>query len=110
MRLQSREPAAPPADVWRYGFTVTSRLDYRQQYSHLVSFTMALPVGRTNFKKKEGILTLTSDYQTVTWTPNTGGPPTVSLTVPNITSKSHVPSLCNMFRTKPCHRSPANAG
>ena len=47
---------------------------------------MATPVGRTLFKKKDGILTLTSDGQTVTWTPNSGGPPTVSLPVVNITS------------------------
>lgn len=47
---------------------------------------MALPAGRTLFKKKDGILTLTTDQQTVTWTPNLGGPPTVSLTVANITS------------------------
>lgn len=47
---------------------------------------MAIPVGRTLFKKKDGILTLTPDHQTVTWTPNAGGPPTVSLPVGNITS------------------------
>lgn len=49
---------------------------------------MAVPAGRTLYKKKDGILTLTPDQQTVTWTPNTGGPPTVSLPVANITSKS----------------------
>ncbi|WZH48062.1 Transcription initiation factor tfiih subunit 1 [Fusarium acuminatum] len=38
---------------------------------------MAIPVGRTLFKKKEGILTLTGDHQLVTWTPNSGGPPTL---------------------------------
>lgn len=48
---------------------------------------MAIPVGRTLFKKKEGILTLTSDHQLVTWTPNSGGPPTVTLSINNITSK-----------------------
>lgn len=48
---------------------------------------MAIPVGRTLFKKKEGILTLTSDHQLVTWTPNSGGPATVSLNINNITSK-----------------------
>jgi transcription initiation factor TFIIH subunit 1 len=49
---------------------------------------MAIPAGRTLFKKKDGILTLTSDHQFVTWTPNSGGPPTVSLSVSNITSES----------------------
>ena len=53
---------------------------------------MAIPAGRTLFKKKDGILTLTSDFKTVTWTPNTGGPPTVSLTVGNITSTPILPS------------------
>jgi transcription initiation factor TFIIH subunit 1 len=48
---------------------------------------MAIPVGRTLFKKKEGILTLTGDHQLVTWTPNSGGPPTVTLTISNITSE-----------------------
>ncbi|KAK2612848.1 RNA polymerase II transcription factor B subunit 1 [Conoideocrella luteorostrata] len=48
---------------------------------------MATPAGRTSFKKKDGILTLTSDHQIVTWTPSSGGPPTVSLPVANITSK-----------------------
>ncbi|KAH6877329.1 hypothetical protein B0T10DRAFT_192187 [Thelonectria olida] len=52
---------------------------------------MALPAGRTLFKKKDGILTLTDDYQHVTWTPNSGGPPTVSLTVSNITNLQQTP-------------------
>lgn len=52
---------------------------------------MAIPAGRTLFKKKEGILTLTTDQQTVTWTPNAGGPPTVSLPVTNITNLQQTP-------------------
>ena len=48
---------------------------------------MATPAGRTLYKKKDGILTLTGDNQTVTWTPNSGGPPTVSLPVASITSR-----------------------
>jgi transcription initiation factor TFIIH subunit 1 len=48
---------------------------------------MAIPVGRTLFKKKEGVLTLTSDRQLVTWTPNSGGAPTVTLNINNITSE-----------------------
>ncbi|KAF7552293.1 hypothetical protein G7046_g7454 [Stylonectria norvegica] len=52
---------------------------------------MAIPAGRTLFKKKEGILTLTTDHQTVTWTPNSGGPPTVSLVVANITNLQQTP-------------------
>ncbi|CAJ0550482.1 Ff.00g104120.m01.CDS01 [Fusarium sp. VM40] len=52
---------------------------------------MAIPVGRTLFKKKEGILTLTGDHQLVTWTPNSGGPPTVTLTISNITNLQQTP-------------------
>ncbi|OAA44348.1 RNA polymerase II transcription factor related protein [Metarhizium rileyi] len=52
---------------------------------------MAAPVGRTLFKKKDGILTLSSDYQTVTWTPNSGGPATISLPVSNITNLQQTP-------------------
>lgn len=57
---------------------------------------MATPVGRTLFKKKDGILTLTPDLQTVTWTPNSGGPATVTLTVANITSKHHFQHLLSL--------------
>ncbi|KAG6038990.1 hypothetical protein E4U41_003372 [Claviceps citrina] len=52
---------------------------------------MAIPAGRTLFKKKDGILTLASDLKTVTWTPNSGGPPTVSLPVSNITNLQQTP-------------------
>ncbi|POR37813.1 Putative RNA polymerase II transcription factor B subunit 1 [Tolypocladium paradoxum] len=52
---------------------------------------MAIPVGRTLFKKRDGILTLTRDHQTVTWTPNTGGPPTISLPVAGITNLQQTP-------------------
>ncbi|EKJ75009.1 hypothetical protein NXS19_007669 [Fusarium pseudograminearum] len=52
---------------------------------------MAIPVGRTLFKKKEGVLTLTSDRQLVTWTPNSGGPPTVTLNINNITNLQQTP-------------------
>ena len=51
---------------------------------------MAIPAGRTLYKKKDGILTLTPDHQTVTWTPNSGGPPTVSLPISNITSSHSI--------------------
>ncbi|KAJ4267400.1 RNA polymerase II transcription factor B subunit 1 [Fusarium torreyae] len=52
---------------------------------------MAIPVGRTLFKKKEGILTVTSDHQLVTWTPNSGGPATITLTISNITNLQQTP-------------------
>ncbi|KAG8419268.1 RNA polymerase II transcription factor B subunit 1 [Metarhizium acridum] len=52
---------------------------------------MAAPAGRTLFKKKDGILTLTGDYQIVTWTPNSGGPPTISLPVSHITNLQQTP-------------------
>ncbi|KAM3455193.1 hypothetical protein MY3296_002562 [Beauveria thailandica] len=49
------------------------------------------PAGRTLYKKKDGILTITPDLQTITWTPNSGGPPTVSLPVPKITNLQQTP-------------------
>ncbi|KAM3538121.1 hypothetical protein ARSEF1564_008963 [Beauveria bassiana] len=49
------------------------------------------PAGRTLYRKKDGILTITPDLQTVTWTPNSGGPPTVSLPVPKITNLQQTP-------------------
>lgn len=52
---------------------------------------MSVPAGRTLYKKKEGILTLTPDQQTVTWTPNTGGPPTISLPVSKIANLQQTP-------------------
>jgi len=49
---------------------------------------MAVPRGRALYKKKEGILTLSTDQKSVTWTPAPGqGPPVVSLAVINITSE-----------------------
>ncbi|PHH65402.1 hypothetical protein CDD81_2506 [Ophiocordyceps australis] len=52
---------------------------------------MAIPTGRTLFKKKDGILTLTADRRNLTWTPNTGGPPTISLPVASITNLQQTP-------------------
>jgi len=49
---------------------------------------MATPRGQTVYKKKEGIVAISDDQRTVTWTPNPGnGPPVVSLALANITSK-----------------------
>ena len=40
------------------------------------------------YKKKEGIVAISDDQRTVTWTPNPGnGPPVVSLPLASITSK-----------------------
>ncbi|KAI1076494.1 hypothetical protein F5B20DRAFT_555343 [Whalleya microplaca] len=54
---------------------------------------MALPAGVAAYKKKDGILTLTPDQKTVIWTPNSApsGPPTVSLTISNITNLQQTP-------------------
>lgn len=49
---------------------------------------MSIPRGRTAFKKKDGILTVSNDKKLVTWTPLPGtGPPVVSLAIENITSR-----------------------
>ncbi|KAM0245161.1 hypothetical protein ACHAQJ_010634 [Trichoderma viride] len=52
---------------------------------------MASPTGHTLFKKKEGILSFTSDHGAITWTPASGGPATVSLPVTNITNLKQTP-------------------
>ncbi|KAJ0387389.1 hypothetical protein COL922a_002435 [Colletotrichum nupharicola] len=53
---------------------------------------MAIPSGRASFKKKDGVLTLTPDQQSVIWTPAPGnGPPTVSLSLANITNLQQTP-------------------
>ncbi|KAI2620138.1 hypothetical protein GGS26DRAFT_571361 [Hypomontagnella submonticulosa] len=54
---------------------------------------MAIPTGAAAYKKKDGILTLTPDQQKVIWTPNSapGGPPSVALSIPNITNLQQTP-------------------
>ncbi|KAI0884811.1 uncharacterized protein GGS22DRAFT_200482 [Annulohypoxylon maeteangense] len=54
---------------------------------------MALPTGAAAYKKKDGILTLTPDRKNVIWTPNSapGGPPSVSLSISNITNLQQTP-------------------
>ncbi|KAL0940650.1 TFIIH p62 subunit domain-containing protein [Colletotrichum truncatum] len=53
---------------------------------------MAIPSGRAAFKKKDGVLTMTPDQQSVIWTPAPGnGPPTVSLSLANITNLQQTP-------------------
>ncbi|KAL2149511.1 hypothetical protein VTH82DRAFT_8162 [Thermothelomyces myriococcoides] len=53
---------------------------------------MALPRGRTTYKKKEGILTLTDDRSALIWTPMPAtGPPTVSLALDNIMNLQQTP-------------------
>ncbi|KAL7802434.1 hypothetical protein V8C44DRAFT_284521 [Trichoderma aethiopicum] len=52
---------------------------------------MDSPKGHTLFKKKEGILSFTSDRKAITWTPASGGPATVSLPVTSITNLQQTP-------------------
>lgn len=54
---------------------------------------MSIPKGTAAYKKKDGILTLTSDQKTVIWTPKSApdGPPTVSLAITNITNLQQTP-------------------
>ncbi|EGR46592.1 uncharacterized protein TRIREDRAFT_66091 [Trichoderma reesei QM6a] len=52
---------------------------------------MDSPRGHTLFKKKEGILSFTSDRKAITWTPASGGPATVSLPVTSITNLQQTP-------------------
>ncbi|KAL2018630.1 hypothetical protein VTK56DRAFT_533 [Thermocarpiscus australiensis] len=53
---------------------------------------MALPRGRTTYKKRDGILTLTDDRKALIWTPlPASGPPTVSLALENIMNLQQTP-------------------
>ncbi|KAI1381414.1 hypothetical protein F4677DRAFT_125594 [Hypoxylon crocopeplum] len=54
---------------------------------------MAIPTGAAAYKKKDGVLTLTPDQKKVIWTPNSapGGPPSISLSVQNITNLQQTP-------------------
>lgn len=48
----------------------------------------AVAQGKAAYKKKDGLITLSDDQKSVTWTALPGtGPPVVSLTVLNITSE-----------------------
>ncbi|KAI1108563.1 hypothetical protein F5Y14DRAFT_456907 [Nemania sp. NC0429] len=69
---------------------------------------MATPTGATAYKKKDGILTLTPDQKTVTWTPNSAaaGPPALSLSIANITNLQQTPDtaakvMLKIFETNP---------
>lgn len=49
---------------------------------------MATPRGKAIFKKKDGIIAISDDQSSVTWTPLPAtGTPTVSLPISNITSE-----------------------
>ncbi|KAF3765941.1 hypothetical protein M406DRAFT_346100 [Cryphonectria parasitica EP155] len=53
---------------------------------------MAMPRGRAAFKKKDGIITISDDQVSVTWTPLPGtGQPTVALAVASITNLQQTP-------------------
>lgn len=47
---------------------------------------MAPPSGAASYKKKDGILTLTADEQTLTWTPAAAGASALSIPVTTISS------------------------
>lgn len=66
---------------------------------HRVPLEMAAPSCKAVYKKKDGIVTLTDDQASVTWTPLPGtGTPTVSLSILNITSEPLEPSYLSLNR------------
>ncbi|KAF4120968.1 transcription initiation factor TFIIH subunit 1 [Geosmithia morbida] len=67
---------------------------------------MTIPVGRTLYKKKDGILTLTPDQQTVTWTPNSSGLQTLSLPVSSISNLQQTPETSAKVMLKILEKSP----
>ncbi|KAI1300755.1 hypothetical protein F5Y03DRAFT_363434 [Xylaria venustula] len=72
---------------------------------------MAIPTGTAAYKKKDGILTLTPDQKTVTWTPNSAatGPPTLSLSIANITNLQQTPDSAAKVMLKIFEKSPESA-
>ncbi|KAI0859368.1 hypothetical protein F4860DRAFT_483272 [Xylaria cubensis] len=72
---------------------------------------MAIPTGATAYKKKDGVLTLTPDQKTVIWTPNSaaGGPPTLSLSIPNITNLQQTPDTAAKVMLKIFEKSAESA-
>ncbi|KAI1104445.1 hypothetical protein F4804DRAFT_307313 [Jackrogersella minutella] len=71
---------------------------------------MAIPTGAAAYKKKDGILTLTPDKKNVIWTPNSapGGPPSVSLSVSNITNLQQTPDTSAKVMLKIFDKPPGN--
>ncbi|KAI0556286.1 hypothetical protein F4679DRAFT_26757 [Xylaria curta] len=72
---------------------------------------MAIPTGATAYKKKDGVLTLTPDQKTVIWTPNAaaGGPPTLSLSISNITNLQQTPDTAAKVMLKIFEKSAESA-
>ncbi|KAI1210523.1 uncharacterized protein F4807DRAFT_421757 [Annulohypoxylon truncatum] len=72
---------------------------------------MAIPTGAAAYKKKDGILTLTPDQKNVIWTPNTalGGPPSVSLSISNITNLQQTPDSAAKVMLKIFDKPPGSA-
>lgn len=72
---------------------------------------MAIPQGRTTYKKKDGILTLTDDRKALIWTPMPAtGPPTVSLAVDNILNLQQTPDSSPKVILKVIEKPKPNAG
>ncbi|KAI0423594.1 hypothetical protein F5Y09DRAFT_207501 [Xylaria sp. FL1042] len=72
---------------------------------------MAIPTGTAAYKKKDGILTLTPDQKTVTWTPSStpAGPPTLSLSIANITNLQQTPDTAAKVMLKIFEKTAENA-
>jgi transcription initiation factor TFIIH subunit 1 len=72
---------------------------------------MALPRGRTTYKKKDGILTLTDDRTALIWTPMPAtGPPTVSLALENIMNLQQTPDGAPKVILRVIEKPKLNAG
>ncbi|KAK7747946.1 RNA polymerase II transcription factor B subunit 1 [Cytospora paraplurivora] len=66
---------------------------------------------RAVYKKKDGIIAISDDQATVTWTPAAGaGTPTVSLAIPNITNLQKTPDSAPKVMLKIFEKPPSSAG
>ncbi|KAF2965805.1 hypothetical protein GQX73_g7753 [Xylaria multiplex] len=72
---------------------------------------MAIPTGAAAYKKKDGVLTLTPDQKTVIWTPNSAasGPPSLSLSISNITNLQQTPDTAAKVMLKIFEKSAESA-
>ncbi|PKS12241.1 hypothetical protein jhhlp_001541 [Lomentospora prolificans] len=65
------------------------------------------PSGRTAFKKKDGILSISPDQKMVLWTPAPGtGPPTISLPIENISNLQKTPDTAAKVMLKIFEKNP----
>ncbi|KAI9777593.1 MAG: RNA polymerase II transcription factor B subunit 1 [Geoglossum umbratile] len=70
---------------------------------------MTLPRGSVSYKKKDGVLSLSRDSQSVSWTPASAGPATLTIVVSSITNLQQTPASNPKVMLKIFSQTPATA-